>query len=117
MIKKWDIWLVDLEPIKWQEQWWTRPCLIYQNNILNKKLNVCIVIPITSTIKNSPITLTLERFKNYWLKKLSCLLLFQLRVISKKRFISKLGSIEDKSILDEINVKLINIFDFNNKFG
>lgn len=58
--KKWEIILVDLNPVKGSEMAKIRPCLIISPNSVNNALNTLIVVPLTSTIKNYPSRLSIN---------------------------------------------------------
>ncbi len=116
-IKKYDVWLIDLDPIKWNEQSWTRPCLVYQSNMISKYTNTYIIIPITSKEKRkSPITVIIEDYKKCWLSKISVILSFQIRTVSKERFIKKIWSIESKELRIEINKTVKMSLDLDDDF-
>ena len=57
--KKWDIVLVDLEPVKGGEINKVRPCLVISPNIMNFYLQTIIVAPLTTSEKNYPSRLIL----------------------------------------------------------
>ncbi len=89
-IKKYDIWLANLNPTKWSEQSWIRPCLVIQNNTFFEYQNTTIVLPITSTDKSDwNFRILLENYKDFWLTKESTILTFQIRTADKSRFIKK----------------------------
>jgi len=94
-IKRGDIFLVNLEPIKGSEQGGMRPVLIIQNDISNKFSPVTIIAAITSKIfdKEYPTNVFLSR-KDSKLDKDSTILLNQIRTIDKKRLIRKIGSLD-----------------------
>lgn len=96
-IKRGDVVLVDLEPIKGSEQGKTRPCLIIQNNVGNKISPTTIVAAITSkSEKEYPFTVFVKKGKG-GLPKNSFVLLNQIRTISKKdRIIKVLGFLDSK---------------------
>jgi mRNA interferase MazF len=52
--KKWDIVLVDLNPVKGSEIAKIRPCLIVSPNSVNTYMNTIIVVPFTSKPKGYP---------------------------------------------------------------
>jgi mRNA interferase MazF len=55
MLKQGDIIFVDLDPIKGHEQGNKRPALVISNEKYNKRVNLIVVCPITSTINNFPL--------------------------------------------------------------
>ena len=102
-IKKGDIYLANLEPVKGKEQGGIRPVLILQNNISNKHSPVTIVSAITSKIyeKEYPTNVFLDK-KYSGLSKDSTIMLNQIRTMDKTRLIKKAGS------LDEVMVNKVN---------
>ncbi len=97
IIKRGDIFLANLEPIKGSEQGGTRPVLIIQNNIYNKHSPVTIIAAITSKIyeKEYPTNVSLDK-KDSKLDKDSTVLLNQLRTIDKRRLIRKISSLDEQ---------------------
>ena len=116
-IKKYDIWLVNLEPIKWSEQAWTRPCVVIQNNIFFNFQNTTIILPITSSKKeNWKFKIKLENNLDYWLQKESMILTFQLRTVDKSRFIKKIWEINDLKTKENIKNSLKITLDIDDEF-
>jgi mRNA interferase MazF len=99
-INFWDIFWTDLDPVKWSEQWWLRPVLVFQNTKLNSIFNTIFIIPITSNLKAKWYMLTyfLDK-KTSWLDKDSICLTFQPRTISKERLIKKVWNLWNKEML------------------
>lgn len=87
-VKRFEIYLISLDPTKGSEIRKTRPCLVISPNEMNKHIKTVIIAPLTSTIKNYPtrITTTFQR-------KRGQIVLDQIRTIDKGRLIKKLGSI------------------------
>jgi mRNA interferase MazF len=50
-MKRGDVYLANLGPIKGSEQAGTRPVLIFQNNLLNKTARTVVVIPFTTNLR------------------------------------------------------------------
>ena len=102
-IKRGDIFLADLEPIKGSEQGGIRPVLIIQNNFSNKNSPVVIVAAVTSTTfeKEYPTNVFIQK-KDSNLEKDSTVLLNQLRTIDKIRLIKKIGSL-DSYLMNKID--------------
>lgn len=100
MINQWDIYLANLDPVKWHEQSWLRPVLIVQNNILNKNLNTVVVAPITSNRKAEwKMTTYFLESRVSWLNKDSIALLFQIRTIDKVRLINKIWNLSNDEFI------------------
>ncbi|MBI5226581.1 type II toxin-antitoxin system PemK/MazF family toxin [Candidatus Micrarchaeota archaeon] len=99
IIKRGDIVLVDLEPVKGSEQGKARPCLVIQNDIGNQFGPTTIVAAITSqTLHTYPFTVFLKTGEAN-LPKDSLVLCNQLRTISKEhRIIKKWGSVRPEKM-------------------
>lgn len=102
-IKFWDIFLANLDPVKWSEQWWFRPVLVFQKTNLNNIFNTIFIIPITSNTKAKWYMLTYFLDKKITnLDKDSICLIFQPRTISKERLIKKVWEVSVEAL---INIK------------
>ena len=110
MYNKFDIILVDLNPIKWSEQSWIRPCIIIQNDNANKFAKTFVIAIISSVIKEYPHTLIVSPSNINWLKDISRIDLLQIRTLDELRIIKKLWSLDEKHKL-ELNNKLEVAFD------
>ena len=95
IIKRGDVFLADLKPIKGREQGGIRPVLVIQNDISNKYSPVIIIAAITSKIykKEFPTNVFLSK-KDSGLDKDSTVLLNQIRTIDKTRLIRKISSLD-----------------------
>ncbi len=105
-IKRGDIILVDLEPVKGSETGKIRPCVIIQNDIGNKFSSTTIVVIITSQkeiSKEYPTDVWVEKDKS-GLNLDSIIQGDQIRTISKERIVKKLGHFDDVIIkkIDEV---------------
>ncbi len=93
-IKRGEIVLANLEPVKGSEQGGIRPALIVQNDISNEYSPTTIIAPITSKrqmktfVTNVPILA-----KESKLKKDSIILLNQIRTIDKSRIKKRISSL------------------------
>jgi len=105
-IKKGDVVLVDLNPVKGHEQGKVRPAVIIQNNLGNEYSPTTIVAPITSKIftKEFPTNVYLEK-KDSGLKINSTILLNQIRTSDKSRIIKKFKKL-DKELIDKIDLAI-----------
>ncbi len=102
-IEFWDIFLANLDPVKWSEQWWYRPILIFQKTNLNDIFNTIFILPITSNLKAKWFMLTYFLDKKVTnLDKNSVCLVFQPRTIAKERLVKKVWNI---SKIDLENIK------------
>lgn len=103
-----EIWELYLNPIKGSEQGQRRPVVIISGNLLNAHLQVVIVCPLTTKIKNYKGNAILEPSTGNGLTKTSEILVFHIRSVSKKRLKNKIGSISAKQ-LNEIKQTLDDI--------
>ena len=105
-IKRGDIVLVNLEPVKGSEQGGLRPCLIIQNDISNKYSPVTIIAAITSKIfdKEFPTNVFVSK-EDSGLDKKSTILLNQIKTIDKSRIIKKISSL-DSFIMTQVDNSL-----------
>lgn len=94
-IKRGNIFLANLEPIKGSEQGGVRPVLIIQNDTSNEYSPVTIIAAITSKVfdKEFPTNVFLLK-KDSGLDKDSTVLLNQIRTIDKNRLIKRIGSLD-----------------------
>lgn len=94
MIHQWDIYLANLNPVKWHEQSWFRPVLVMQNDILNRNLNTVVIAPITSNLNAKwKMTTHFLDSKISGLNKESVALLFQIRTLDKTRLVEKIWTL------------------------
>ncbi len=105
-MKQGEIWYADLNPTKGSEQAGHRPVVILSGNLLNQHLNVVIVSPLTTKIKNYKGNPVIRPSKVNGLKQESELLVFHIRSVSKARLISKVGDIEKSELT--LSVKTLN---------
>jgi len=104
LIKRGEILLIDLDPVKGSEQGKTRPCIVIQNDVSNEYSSVTIVAAITSTLsdKKYPTEVKINSEES-GLPKESTILLNQIRTISQKdRVIKKIGKLSS-SKMNEVN--------------
>jgi len=95
-IKRGDIFLINLEPVKGSEQGGTRPCLIIQNNLGNKYSPTTIIAPITSKkfSREFPTNISLLK-EDSNLGRDSIILLNQIATVDKRRIVKKLGFLNE----------------------
>ena len=106
-----EIHLVQLDPASGSEQKGIRPAVIISGDSMNDALDICIICPLSSVIKNYPGCTVLKKSKTNGLDQDSEVLTFQVRVISKSRLIRKIGEIS-QSELTEIKKGLIDILTY-----
>lgn len=99
VVKRFDVYLVNLDPTVGSEIQKTRPCLIISPDEMNCNIRTVIIAPMTSAEKEYP-----TRVSCTFQKKKGQIVLDQLRTIDKTRLIKKLGTIDSKSQLDVISI-------------
>ncbi len=102
MVSKGEIWLVNLNPIKKNnEMGKVRPVIVYQNNELNHSdYPTTIIMPLSTHLvdDSQPIRYRLSKRDN--LKKDSDVVITQIRAIDNDRFIENLGSLTNEELKD-----------------
>ncbi|WP_290698191.1 type II toxin-antitoxin system PemK/MazF family toxin [Lacinutrix sp.] len=97
-MKQGDIWELYLNPTKGSEQSGRRPAVVISGNMLNTYLQVVIVCPLTTSVKNYKGNLIIEPNKKNGLSAISEVLTFHVRSVSKTRLDKKIGSIALKDV-------------------
>jgi mRNA interferase MazF len=92
VVKRFEVWLVNLDPTIGREIRKTRPCLIISPDVTNKYLDTVTAAPMTSTIKTYPTRVTCV-FK----KQQGQIVLDQIRTVDKIRLVKKLGIMDEKT--------------------
>lgn len=114
MVKKWDVFFLNLDPIKGSEQRGTRPVLVISNDAVNTYLPVFTCIPFSSVKPGARIypTEVLLTARESGLPKDSVLMIQQIRTVSKERIAGdRVGTISDASIRERINRALAQYFE------
>ncbi|MDW3208286.1 MAG: type II toxin-antitoxin system PemK/MazF family toxin [Reichenbachiella sp.] len=88
-----EIWELYLDPVKDGEQSGRRPAVIISGNLLNQKLQVVIVCPLTTSIKAYKGNVILEPDQLNNLPKVSEVLTFHIRSVAKARLKKRIGYI------------------------
>ena len=99
VVKRFDVYLVNLDPTIGSEIQKTRPCLVISPDEMNRNIRTVIIAPMTSAQKEYP-----TRVSCTFRKKQGQIVLDQLRTVDMTRLIQKLGTIDSKSQLDVISV-------------
>ena len=92
VIKRFEVWLVNLDPTIGHEIRKTRPCLIISPDVTNKYLGTVTVAAMTSSVKTYPTRVTCV-FK----KRQGQIVLDQIRSVNKIRLVKKLGIMDEKT--------------------
>lgn len=115
MVKKWDIWFLNLNPTQGSEQNGVRPVLVISNDAVNDNLTVFTCIPFSSIkvgAKIYPTEVYLSSSES-GLPKDSVLMLQQIRTVSEDRLHNKVTTISDIKIKEKINNALIKYFELD----
>ena len=99
VVKRFDVFLVNLDPTVGSEIQKTRPCLVISPDEMNLNIRTVIIAPMTSAQKEYP-----TRVSCTFQKKKGQIVLDQLRTIDKERLIKKLGTIDSKDQLEVISI-------------
>ena len=98
VVKRFDVYLINLDPTVGSEIQKTRPCLVISPDEMNHHIRTVIVAPMTSAAKDYPtrVSCTIR-------KKQGQVVLDQIRTLDKSRLIKKLGTINSKAQLEVIS--------------
>ena len=92
VIKRFEVWLVDLNPVIGSEISKTRPCLVISPDEINGLLATVTIAAMTSAIKPYP-----HRVNCLFQNQKGQIALDHVRSVSKLRFIKKLGVMDEKT--------------------
>jgi mRNA interferase MazF len=108
-IKKFNLYLADLNPQKGTEPGKARPVVVIQTDLLNDQHLSTIICPITTNlVKNLKILRLNLNLKQNGLKNKSAVLIDQIRAIDNKRFIKGIGKLNEKQKFKLLkNLKII----------
>jgi len=98
-VRRGEIWLANLNPIRGSEQAGTRPVLIFQNDKINKFTATFLSIPLTTNLRRAalPSCLAIPQGEG-GLTHDSVALCHQLRVLDRARLLKKLGDVKDETL-------------------
>ncbi len=105
MVKRFDVWLVDLNPAKGREINKTRPCIVISPNEMSA-LSTVLMAPMTTKGFDFPC-----RIKCKFKGKTGLILLDHVRAVDKSRLIKKLGTIS-KTTQTELCSCLQDMFEY-----
>jgi mRNA interferase MazF len=98
-VRRGEIWLANLNPIRGSEQAGTRPVLIFQNDAINRFTTTFLSIPLTTNLRRAslPSCLTIPQGEG-GLAQESVALCHQLRVLDGTRLLKKLGAVKKETL-------------------
>jgi mRNA interferase MazF len=101
MVSKGEIWLVNLNPIKKNNEIGKiRPVLVYQNDELNHSdYPTTIIIPFSTSLVNDAEPLRMRISKRDDLEQDSDIVISQIRAIDNSRFIKRLAVVTNKELI------------------
>ncbi len=99
VVKRFEVYLVSLDPTVGREIRKTRPCLIISPDEMNRYVATVIVAPMTTKGRDYPTRVTCS-FDG----KDGQVVLDQIRTIDKSRLVHKLGEIDPKTKADVLSV-------------
>lgn len=88
-VKRFDLFLVNLDPTIGAEMQKTRPCVIVSPNEMNRNIATVIIAPLTSQGKAYP-----TRIPCHFQGKDGLMVLDQLRTVDKARLVQRLGQLQ-----------------------
>ncbi len=89
-VRRFDIWLVTLDPTQGSETRKTRPCVVVSPDEMNRHIRTVIIAPMTSRRRDYPtrVDLTFQRTRGQ-------VVLDQIRTVDKSRLTRKLGHLSE----------------------
>jgi len=112
-IRQFEIWIADLNPRMGTEAGKMRPVIVVQTDLLNTEHPSTVVCPITTNVKpDSEILRVHVKKLKFGLKEDCDLMIDQVRAIDNKRFVKKIGEV-DNIIKEKIKENLKIILDLN----
>ena len=107
-IKRFDIWLADLNPTRGTEPRKTRPVVIIQTDLLNDEHPSTIICPVTTNVK-SDIEILRVHLKRSQLDKQSDILVDQIRAVDNRRLLKRISQLtkdQKEKLKDNIRIML-----------
>lgn len=92
MVKRFEVYLVNLNPTVGVEIQKKRPCLIISPDQMNRNVKTAIIAPMTTKSRSFPTRIACE-FKG----KNGSIVLDQIRAVDKVRLVKKLGEIDEET--------------------
>jgi mRNA interferase MazF len=106
-VRRFDVYLVTLDPTRGSEIRKTRPCLVVSPDDMNRHLSTVIVAPMTTTLRGYP-----TRVKIEFAGKEGEIALDQIRTADKTRLVRHLGEIAE-SHAREVTTRLSDMFAYD----
>jgi mRNA interferase MazF len=100
VVKRFDVFLIDLDPTLGKEIQKTRPCVIVSPDEMNRYIATVIIAPMTTQSRAYP-----TRIPCQFQDKAGQIILDQIRTVDKTRLVKKLGQIspnEQRLVIDTL---------------
>jgi len=110
-MKRYELYLVNLDPTLGVEMKKTRPCLIISPDEMNRHVQSVIVSPLTTQFRNIPSRIRINASRVNGLSETSYVALDQIKTIDKVRCVSKIGTISDTDAVKVAHL-LVEIFQY-----
>jgi mRNA interferase MazF len=99
IVKRGEIWLADLNPIRGSEQAGVRPVLIFQNDTISRFTTTVLAIPFTANLRRASLPSCIQISKgDGGLANDSVALCHQLRALDQMRLRRKLGTVRQDTL-------------------
>ena len=98
-VKRFEVYLISLDPTRGHEIKMTRPCLIISPNEMNLNISTVIVAPMTTKGKDY-----LTRVSCQFKSRNGQIVLDQIRTVDKSRLVKKLGTISETAQQKVLNI-------------
>jgi mRNA interferase MazF len=99
VVKRFDVYLINLDPTIGSEIQKTRPCLVISPNEMNRFIKTVIVAPMTTKGTSYP-TRVLCKFQG----KQGQVVLDQIRTVDKTRLVGRLGKVDKQTQAEVLSV-------------
>lgn len=99
VVRRFDVYLVNLDPTIGSEIQKTRPCLVISPDEMNRNIRTVMIAPLTSAKKAYP-----TRASCFFQNRKGQIVLDQIRTVDKTRLVKKLGAIEPEEQMEVISI-------------
>lgn len=99
VVRRFDVFLVSLDPTRRREIKKTRPCLVVSPDEMNRHIGTVIVAPMTTKGRDYP-----SRVPCTFQRKKGQVVLEQVRTVDKSRLVRRLGRVSPRVQLDVLGV-------------
>jgi mRNA interferase MazF len=99
VVRRFDVFLVGLDPTVGSEIQKSRPCLIISPDEMNRHIQTVIIAPMTTRGRKYPTRIACE-----FQRKQGQIVLDQIRTVDKARLLRKLGRIDNQTQIEVLSV-------------